>query len=132
MAIVVRNEMSSPVYFGAGSAKKILAPSAVTTISEDEWATVATSMRGVGGIRCLWPVESDSIETRTMFDYYNVAGSNFVRYIGEATQDAATTDPVWMIKQLTHTDLGASDIRVTDIQVLRDVAWVNRASLPWS
>src|SRR5207302_991033 len=107
MTVVVRNESAADWYYGAGSAKKIVSPGQIETISDDEWATVPTSKRGVGQQHCLWPTLTDSTESKTEIEYYSVSTTNQVHYIGSAPQDAATTDSLWTVKKYAHTDLGS-------------------------
>jgi hypothetical protein len=59
-----------------------------------------------------------------MLDYDS---SGNLIYVGEAAQGASQNANVWTIYKLVYT--GAN---LTNVQVLFNVAWANRTTLPWS
>ena len=133
MAILVKNERTDPFILGQGAGKKTINPGDVALITEDEWGQVAVGLRGPGRMNPVWPNRATSDSSKTMLDYYSFGGDSQIRYIGFADQADATSSPVWYIKRFQHVDVGGLDpIRVSEIQILENVAWDNRDSLPWS
>ena len=136
MGLLVINERADGkpfVFPGDNRRNKILPNGAMAYISDSEWSEVPISMRGQGGIRIVSDslTEEDDVD-RTLLDYYDVFGSVELRYLGLAPQGSDTADAVWTIKQFSHSEPLPGDVRIADIQVLRDVAWDDRGTLPWS
>jgi len=141
MSVSVVNESPDPFRFTAtskrGQGDKFIAAGAVTVLSDQEWQEIPIWMRGPGGIN---PIDSSGTGVdsgnRVLLDYFAVSGINLLRYEGSAPQGALATDPVWTIKRFAYTDLGGLDLRITDIQTLRDQPWGNtqgsRDALGWT
>lgn len=69
---------------------------------------------------------------RMALDYYDPGdGALKVRYLGKAPQTAAATDPTWVVQRLTWVVLG-NESKVTNIQVLENIAWADRATAGWA
>lgn len=134
MSIVVRNETGEPFFFGERSRKKQLQDGEVDVISPDELETVPFSKRGPGGINILWPDQVTSNTQKTHLEYYVFNSGHEIRYLGFAMQDAPEGDNVWIVKRFDHVALGGGpkNNRVSKIQVFTDVAWDDRATLPWT
>lgn len=133
MALLVKNERTQPFILGQGANKKTLLPDAVALISEDEWSQVTIGLRGPGGINPLWPNRATSDSSKTKLDYYQFAGDAQIRYLGFADQSDLDNELVWYIKRFSHVDVGGLDpVRVSEIQILENVAWSDRGTLPWT
>lgn len=91
-------------------------------------------MRGPGRINPVWPNRATSDSSKTKLDYYTFGGDYQIRYLGFADQADADTDKVWYIKRFEHVNLAGSTepIRVAAIQIFENVAWTDRAILPWT
>lgn len=134
MTVVVRNERLDDFWVhgaGGGSSKRAIAPDEIMVISDVEWESVPSSMRGPGGLNPLYPNEISSTISDMRFDYYDVAGTSELRYIGTAAQGSATDADVWTIKQFSHTTIAGENV-VEAIQVRQDVNWDDRDSLDWN
>jgi hypothetical protein len=138
MAVLVKNERSTPFYWTTGKrgqADKQIAPGEVAVLSENEWQEIPISMRGPGGLRPLdpSPQDEDSLNV-TELDYYSVDAQIELRYLGEAPQGSDPTSAVWTVKRFSHMDV-AGDPRISEVQVLNEVAWgvstADRDGLPW-
>lgn len=129
--IVVKNEKADPYIFASPGVKKTFAAGEIAVLSEEEWNSVPFSQRGPGKLNPLWPNEASSDSSKTKLEYYQVGADYEVRYIGLAQQSDSTADEVWIIKRFSHQTLGGENL-VTEIQILENVAWDDRATLPWT
>lgn len=140
MAVLAINERNSPFRWTSGKrgqGDKLIMPGEIAVLSEQEWQEIPIAMRSPGGLRALSPSSGDEdIVDVTELDYYTVAASVELRYMGEAEQGSDTADPVWTIKRFAHSEVVPGDVRITEIQVLRDVPWgatqADRDGLGWS
>lgn len=142
MSVLVVNERDSPFRWTSGKRgqnDKLLLPGETAVLTEAEWEEVPISLRQAGGLRALspGPSEEDLVDT-TELDYYTVGSGPSVelRYLGEAEQGSAATDPVWTVKRFAHSEVIPGDVRITEIQVLRNVPWgltqADRDGLGWA
>lgn len=131
MAIVIRNDSGVPFRI-PGKGNQSLDPGGIKVLSEEEFASIPLANRGPGRIYSVNPNESSSETLKEKLDYYIPAGTTdySVRWVGYARQTALDTDLVWSVRQFSHAALG-QDARVTEIQILENVAWADRATLPW-
>ena len=137
MAVLVRNETGSNWYFTGsnkrGQGDKFIAPGATVVLSDLEWQEVAITKRGPGGLNPLEPSLGGAAEVKSELDYGDPgSGTTELIYLGESYQAAATSDDVWTIKKFEYTTITSGDVRITEIQVMTDVAWDDRASLAWT
>ena len=133
MPVVVRNERPTSFYFTDANKKKTpLDPGVTATLSDEEWGQVPIAIRGAGGINPLSPTDADSSSMKGNFEYYQPFGTVQLRYYGVNEQTAADSDPTWLIRRFDHVQVTVDDIRVSQIQILDQVAWSNRASLAWT
>lgn len=130
------NERSKEFRWTAGKRgqnDKRLLPGETAYLTDAELEDIPLNLRGPGGLRLLSPAPEDVSDLeKTEIEYYTTNGSIEVRYLGEAPQGALTTSPVWTIKRFSHTLAAADDVRITEIQTIRDVAWADRATLGWT
>lgn len=133
MSVVVRNERDKPYRFVDDNRRqRVLDPGQVAVLTETELEQVPLHMRGPGEVNVLFPSEGSGDSNRTKFDYYDPGAGQFeVRYLGIAQQGDAEDEPVWTVKRFGHTQFGA-EFLVTDIQILNDVRWDERAALGWT
>lgn len=129
MAVLVRNELSTPWVFEGSRGSRQLAPGEVGWVSDEEWATVISAKRGPGALHPLSNDPGSRIKTR--FDYVIYNGAAEVLYLGQAAQTAADTDTTWTIKKFTYLTASDASTQIDTVEVLDSVAWANRASLPW-
>lgn len=130
MTVVVKNEQSKPYVFEGSAGKRQIAAGEVQVVSDDEWGSVISALRGPGKLNPLWPNEVTSDTESLKFDHYLVGAEFEVRYIGISVQGSLTNEPKWTIKRFEHTTITGENF-VTGIQVLHSAAWDDRASLPW-
>ena len=69
---------------------------------------------------------------KTHFDYTLVNGVAQILYLGQAEEWIADNDPRWTIKKFTWIIADDNSTQLSEVQVLTEVAWTNRASLNWS
>ena len=124
MSIAVRNEQTDPFVFNEGGRRKVIQPGAVYVLSDAEWDSVIPSKRGPGAINPLGTEEN----TKTNLDWDNTP--NLI-YYGTASQQAADTDPLWTVKKFNYGSFGGQ-AKITQIQVLTNVKWSDRATLGWT
>lgn len=140
MAVLVVNERTKPFHWTSnkrGQGDKQIAPGEVAVLSENEWTEVPISMRGPGGLRPLSPSpqDEDSLNSTELdYDSTTYATAQLI-YLGEAPQGSDPTLPIWMVKRFSHSEVVPGDVRITEIQVLNEVAWgtdtADRDALPW-
>lgn len=129
MAVLVRNELTTPWVFEGSRGSRQIAPGEVEWVSDEEWATVISAKRGPGGLH---PLSNDpGSRIMTKFDYVIFNGSAQVQYLGQATQGALDTDSTWTIKKFTYVTAADASTQISIVEVLESVAWANRTTLPW-
>lgn len=141
MAVLVRNETGEPWFVTStnkrGQGEKFIAIGATIVLSDLEWAEVALTKRGPGGLNPLDPSLGDAAETKSELDYFASGfATTELRYLGESYQQALDTDPVWTIKRFDYVQIASGDVRISEIQVLVDVPWGtstgDRDALAWT
>jgi hypothetical protein len=132
MAVVIRNDSAGPIQVPGRGNQNVVLPGEVRVLTENEYEKIDFANRGVGRLVAIAPNENTSETLRIKFDYYNPGGATYeVHYIGYARQIAADTDPVWTVRRHSHAAFG-SEWLITDIQVMENSAWSNRAGLAWT
>lgn len=132
MAVVVRNEGVNPVRFPGKSNLKEIPAGATRVLADEEWALVPYDRRGAGQLKPVWPSEMVGENLKIKLDYYQPGGVDyFVRYKGMAKQSAADSDTTWTVQRMNHTSYGGN-YKISEVQILENVAWSSRASLPWT
>lgn len=132
MAVVVRNESAGPIRFPGNSNRKEIPAGEIRLISDGEWELIPFDNRGPGKLKAVWPNELIGENLKIKIDYYAPGGVDyFVRYKGISTQAADDTDDAWTIQRMSHSSYGGN-YKITEVQILENVAWADRASLPWS
>lgn len=134
MAVVLKNEGTKDFYFDDGTSRKktILSPGSIATVSDNEFQSVPISMRGQGAINVLYPDDTTSSSSKINMDWETVLSTSQLVYFGVNRQDAADADQTWTIKYFKYVQAPDSTIKVSQIQVLEQVAWTDRTILPWS
>lgn len=129
---VVRNDSSGPLPIsGRGANESTLQPGEVRYLTDKEYEHISWGNRGVGRLVTIAPNENTSETLKIKFDYYQPASEYEIRYIGYARQSADDADEYWTIRRHTHDDVGGKQL-IVEIQVLENVAWSDRAILPWT
>jgi hypothetical protein len=133
MALVVRNDSTGVLRISGAGNERVINPGQVITLTEDEYENVPFDKRGFGKILAISPEEASSETLRNLLDWYipPVGSTVEIRYQGMAPQGSLESDPVWIIKRFSH-DLFFTDVKINDIQVLSNVAWDDRNTLPWT
>lgn len=132
MAIVVRNDSAGEIQISGLSNITKIQPGEVRTLTEIEYQQVGWNNRGPGRLVTIAPEENTSETQQLRFDYYDPGDGTFqVKYIGYARPLALTSDLTWTIRRHEHTLFGGNYM-LSHIEVLLNVAWDNRASLPWT
>lgn len=132
MAVVVRNEGNGPVRFAGHGNEREIPAGAVRVIADEEWAQVGFDKRGSGKLNPVYPNELLGENLKIKLDYYQPGGVDyFVRYKGVAKQTALDTDAVWKVQRMNHTSYGGV-YKITEVQILENVAWSGRAGLGWT
>src|SRR4051812_9939027 len=108
MAVLVRNETGSNWYFTStnkrGQGDKFIAPGAVVVLSDLEWAEVAITKRGPGYLNPLSPSLDDDATVKSELEYFDSGFTTTeLHYLGEAYQQALTSEAVWTIKKFAYT-----------------------------
>ena len=134
MAVVVRNESGSDKYFDVGTSKKktLLAAGAQITLTEKELESIPMTMRGPGGLNVLYPDDTSSTSSKINLDYTTVFSTTQILYFGTNRQSALNSDSTWTIKYFQYIQGGDGTVKVSQVQILENVIWDNRASLPWT
>lgn len=133
MAIVVRNDSNTDIRLSGGGNDRLIKPGQVITLTDDEYEKIPFSKRGFGKVLAINPEEASSETLRNLLDFYvNDNNEYVIRYNGLAPQGVATSSPTWIIKRFSYSSFGDTASHISDIQVLSNVAWDDRESLPWT
>jgi hypothetical protein len=127
---VVRNDGANAFQVSGGGNVSRIEVGEVRYLTDDEYSKIGWSNRGPGKIVSIAPNENTSETQKIKFDYIQPDVEWVIGYIGYARQTAADSDPVWTIRKHFYQDIGG--YRVTEIQVLENVAWTDRLTLPWT
>jgi hypothetical protein len=133
MAIVVRNDSAGPMRISGYGNDKLIASGQILTLTDEEYSRIPFGRRGFGKLLSIAPEEASSETLRNLLDWYipDVGTTVEIRYQGMAPQGTNEADPVWIIKRFSHA-LFETDVKISDIQVLTNVAWTDRDSLSWT
>jgi len=139
MALLVKNESSSPYVFESSGGRRQIQPGDTQMISDEEWASVISAKRGVGHLNPqALPVSASVSATVTPNPPYalatrvdDVGGTPDITYVGEADPGSATSSAIWRVKRVT--DDGSELLTIEWAGGGNfDQIWDDRASLTYS
>lgn len=90
------------------------------------------AQRGPGGLNVLYPDDTTSTSSKINLDYVTVFSTTQLLYFGINRQSALNSDSTWTIKYFQYMQGLDGTVHVAQVQILENVIWDNRASLPWS
>jgi len=130
---VVRNDSTGPLQLSGKYANaSYLQPGEVRYLTDDEYEKIHWNQRGTGKLVSISPSETTSENLKIKFDYYQPNAAEYeVRYIAYGRPEALSTDQVWTIRRHSYAMFGSTAL-LTEIQILENVAWSDRAILPWT
>lgn len=129
---VVRNDSAEDIQItGRYANASKLVPGEVRYVTDEEYEKINWSKRGPGQLVTVSPSETTGENLKLKLDYYQTGSEYEIRYIGYARQSADDTDEVWTVRRHDYEEIGGAWL-LTEIQVLENEAWSDRATLPWT
>lgn len=142
MAVLVKNESSSPYVFEGSSGRRQIAAGDTQLVSDEEWATVISAKRGPGQLNPqalpvdatvnipsvnVTPAPAYALATRVD----DTHGTPDITYVGEADPGSLTSAAVWRVKRITDDGTEFTTVQWAGTGVF-DQIWDDRASLTYS